>query len=61
MNDLPLIMDVDVVVDLTGLSKTTLWRMERRGEFPKKRNISPGRVAYLRADIVVWMEALPTT
>ena len=28
------------VAHITGLSRTTRWRLERRGEFPRRRSIS---------------------
>ena len=44
---------------MTGLSDVTRWRMEKRGEFPKRRQISPNRVAYLQSDVILWMETRP--
>jgi predicted DNA-binding transcriptional regulator AlpA len=38
------------------VSRTTLWRMERAGQFPKRIQISPNRVAWLEADIDTWLE-----
>ncbi len=40
---------------ITGLSRTTRWRMERRGEFPHKRRISKNAVAWLASEIKTWM------
>ncbi len=40
--------------ELTGLSRTTRWRLERRGNFPKRRNISPNGVAWLLSEILSW-------
>lgn len=40
---------------LTGLSRTTIWRMERRGEFPRRRKISTNAVAWLESEIDAWM------
>lgn len=41
---------------LTGLSLTTLWRMEREGLFPRRVQLSASRVGWMRADIEAWME-----
>jgi prophage regulatory protein len=38
-----------------GLSTVTLWRMEDQGEFPARRQISRGRVAYLESEVDEWM------
>lgn len=50
--------DVD---QMCGLSHVTRWRMEKRGEFPKRRQISPNRVAYLESEVVAWMESRPVS
>ena len=43
----------------TGVSDPTWWRMEKRGEAPKRRQISPGRVAWLESEILDWMKSRP--
>jgi len=48
----------DWVVEKTGLSRTTIWRMEKAGTFPKRKMISPRRVAYLESDIDQWIVSL---
>ncbi len=47
------------VCNRTGLSKVSIWRLEREGNFPKRRQISPGRVGWLNSDINNWIEELP--
>lgn len=42
---------------LTNLSRTTRWRLERRGEFPKSYKISPNRSARRLSEILAWMQA----
>lgn len=44
------------VMELTSLSDTTIWRMERKGEFPKRKQISRNRVAWVFADIQQWLK-----
>src|SRR5262249_44842391 len=39
----------------TGLSKPTRWRMERRGEFPRRRRISPGCSGWLESELAAWL------
>lgn len=41
---------------LVPLSEPTIWRMERRGEFPRRIRVSPGRVAWRRSEIERWLE-----
>ncbi len=42
---------------ITNLSRTTRWRLERRGLFPKRRSISANRVAWLETEIRLWLRA----
>jgi predicted DNA-binding transcriptional regulator AlpA len=44
---------------MTGVSDPTWWRMEKRNEAPQRRQISPGRVAWLESEIVEWMQSRP--
>ena len=41
------------------LSDTTIWRMEKRGQFPPRRRIGPNRVAWLKSEIEDWMADRP--
>jgi prophage regulatory protein len=41
---------------LVPLSDATIWRLERRDEFPRRISISPGRVAWRRSEIEAWLE-----
>lgn len=41
----------------TSLSRVTLWRMSKRGEFPQRVQLSPGRVGYVAAEVDAWLEA----
>jgi len=47
-------LSTSTVVERTSLSRTTLWRMIRRGEFPKPVHVSPGRVAWSEAALTEW-------
>jgi len=42
---------------ITGLSRTTRWRLERAGQFPQRRPISPGCVGWLLSEIDDWIAA----
>lgn len=44
------------VVALTGLCYTTIYNMEKRGEFPARRQLSPGRVAWVRSEVEGWLQ-----
>ena len=45
------------VRERTGLSRSTIWRLERRGAFPKHVRISANVVAWLEDEIVAWIRA----
>ena len=40
---------------ITGLSRTTRWRLERAGLFPKRHKISPNAIAWLESTIQEWL------
>ena len=42
---------------ITGLSRTTRWRLERAGKFPKRIPISENAKANLLSHILAWMAA----
>ena len=45
------------VAEILGISETTIWRMEKSGDFPRRRRISNNSVGYLRSEIQSWMES----
>lgn len=47
------------VIQRTGLSRSTIQRMERRGEFPPRRQVSRSRVGWLASDIDSWLQSRP--
>ena len=44
------------VEELTGLSRSTIYREIRRGRFPKARLIAARKVAFLRTELEHWIE-----
>ena len=53
------ILSVDEVTITTGLSRSTLLRLEGAGKFPKRLQISPSRVGWRSDEIDAWLQALP--
>ena len=47
------------VVQRTGLSSTTIWRLERDGKFPRRRRISGNLVGWRSDEIEVWILECP--
>src|SRR5437868_5626162 len=40
---------------ITSLSRTSRWRMERAGQFPKRRQIGPRCVGWLASELAAWL------
>ena len=40
---------------VTGLSLATIWRREKVGDFPRRRQISPGAVGWLASEVQAWL------
>lgn len=40
-----------------GLSRTTIWRLEKSGQFPKRVRLGQNSVGWLKGDIDTWLES----
>jgi prophage regulatory protein len=40
---------------ISGLSRSTRWRLERGGDFPKRRRISAGCSGWLASELAAWV------
>ena len=45
------------VRERTGLSRSTIWRLERQGDFPKHRRITANVVAWVEEEVMSWIHA----
>lgn len=45
------------VHDLVGLSRPTVWRLEREGQFPQRRRITESKVGWVEAEVVDWLRS----
>lgn len=43
----------------TGLSRTTLWRLEREGKFPRRIQLGENSVGWSEDEIHEWIDRLP--
>lgn len=43
------------VVQITGLCYNTVYNLEKQGKFPKRRQLSPGRVAWIDSEVRSWL------
>jgi prophage regulatory protein len=48
------------VHDLTGLSRPTIWRLEKDGQFPRRRRLSGKTVAWIEEEILEWLNSRET-
>jgi len=54
------ILRIKEVVNVVGLSRVTVWRMERAGKFPARIQLGERAVGWRRADVEKWIESRPT-
>lgn len=47
-----------MVLDLIPISRTTLYRLERAGKFPRSVYVSPNRRFWFRDEVVAWQTAI---
>jgi len=47
------------VREITGISDTQIWRLEKLGVFPARRQISPGLVGWLASEIFAYLRGCP--
>lgn len=50
------LLSKEKVINMTTLSYPTIWRMMKKGVFPKSVSASNRRVAWLAKDIEKWIE-----
>jgi prophage regulatory protein len=57
----PAALDLDTAAQYVALSTSTIEKLVRQGEFPKPRQLSGRRVAYLVRELQEWIEARPVS
>lgn len=55
----PIMVGIDTAVDITDLSKTTIWDLINNGDFPKPRKVSTRGSRWLVREIEEWAESRP--
>ena len=45
------------VQKIVGISRSTIWRMERKGQFPARLPLGTGSVGWLKSDIESWVNS----
>jgi prophage regulatory protein len=56
---LPRYLAWDEVIELTGMSRSTLKRAIKDGEFPEPRKLTRGRVGFRFDELAAWVETRP--
>jgi prophage regulatory protein len=49
-------MRLPEVLRLTGLSRVTVWRLEKANAFPKSKQLAPGAIGFRSDEILRWLE-----
>ena len=49
-------LNIKEVSELLGISVSTINRLDKNGDFPKKIKLSPGRKVFLRSEIDEWIK-----
>ena len=49
-------MTIKEVSELLGISISTINRLVKRGEFPPKKKLSPGRIVFMKYQIHEWID-----
>ena len=48
------------VRQLTGLSRSTVWKLERESKFPRRRLLTTNRVGWIESEVLTWInERMP--
>lgn len=45
----------DSLAEIVGLSRTTIYRMEQQGKFPKRVKLGSNSVAWRQSEVLNWM------
>ncbi|WP_082833092.1 AlpA family phage regulatory protein [Geobacter anodireducens] len=48
------------ILNLTGVSRSTIWRWIKAGNFPRPVRMSPGTIGWRSSDVLGWIDSLPT-
>lgn len=53
------LLNAKEVIAMIGLSRTTIWRLEKDGLFPKRRQITRSKVGWLKSEVQDWLVSRP--
>ena len=41
--------------NITSISRSTAWKLEREGKFPKRKQLGPKSCGWLLSDLLIWI------
>ncbi len=44
---------------ITGLSDTTIWRLEKAKKFPQRKRLSTSACGWLLSEVIAWVQSRP--
>ncbi len=50
------ILRTSQVMGTTGLSRSTIWRLERGGEFPARVQLSTNSIGWIDSEVYEWLK-----
>lgn len=53
------ILPVKLTEQKVGFGRTTIWRMEKRGNFPKRVQLTGTKIGWFEDELDGWLEKLP--
>lgn len=54
------LLRIQEVISVTGISRMTIYRLEKEGVFPSRRRLGKNSVAWRDDDISTWVASRPT-
>lgn len=57
----PIFLDLPTVAQVVAMSTAAIERLERDGNFPKRRQLSGRRVGWLMREVQEWAESRPVS
>jgi prophage regulatory protein len=57
MQSVPTLISLNEAAKVTSLSRTSIFKLRARGEFPRAVTLGEKRVAFVRDEVIAWIEA----
>jgi prophage regulatory protein len=57
MSELPTMMSLNEAAKVTSLSRTAIFKMRERGDFPRAVTLSEKRIGFVRTEVNEWISA----